>query len=188
LVEAHLERSQASPLTIKFSPADEINCVAIEQAILDLLAAHCDRWETVELTGSTLLHDTLESIRGRLTILYKLHVRVYSGLEEPHEGLEVDISDLFESCPALEEVYVNASRFCGEMSVIAHLPCAQLIRYSASNPWVEHIHTLGRAVNPVDCVLRLIDPLDDVPPPNFPSCCRSSDASRRRFDVDDGRA
>jgi hypothetical protein len=90
--------------------------VAIEQAILDLLAAHCDRWETVELTGSTLLYDTLESIRGRLPILCKLHIRVYSRLEEPDEELEVDISDLFESCPTLEEVYVNASRFCGEMS------------------------------------------------------------------------
>ncbi|KAJ7812034.1 hypothetical protein B0H14DRAFT_2377905, partial [Mycena olivaceomarginata] len=53
LVEAHLERSQKLPLTITFGPLylNQRLCTDTEQAVLDLLATHCDRWETVELAG-----------------------------------------------------------------------------------------------------------------------------------------
>ncbi|KAJ7812045.1 hypothetical protein B0H14DRAFT_2858523 [Mycena olivaceomarginata] len=115
LVEAHLERSQKLPLNITFSPFHEIECTETEQALLDLLAAHCDRWETVELCGSTLLYDTLiGSIYGHLPILRKLDIRVCSQFEEDDEQ-ELDISDLFAACPALQEVFINGGRYGGDI-------------------------------------------------------------------------
>ncbi|KAJ7879187.1 hypothetical protein B0H14DRAFT_3773701 [Mycena olivaceomarginata] len=91
LVEAHLERSQKLPLAITFFPYEELECTEAEQALLDLLAAHCDRWETVALYGSTLLYDTLiGSIYGRLPILRKLDIR-FCPQFKPDDELEVDI-------------------------------------------------------------------------------------------------
>ncbi|KAJ7812041.1 hypothetical protein B0H14DRAFT_3879874 [Mycena olivaceomarginata] len=168
LVEAHLERSQKLPLTIIFTPFHEIECTEEEQALLDLLAAHCDRWETVELYGSTLLYDTLiGSIYGRLPILHKLDIRVCLRFDEQDDEPEVDISDLFAACPALQEVFINGGRYGGDIPVIADLPCAQLLRYSASNHWPNHVRVLTSAVNLVDCVLRLIQP-ERGPAPGSP--------------------
>ncbi|KAJ7879191.1 hypothetical protein B0H14DRAFT_3858482 [Mycena olivaceomarginata] len=168
LVEAHLERSQKLPLTITFSPFHEIECTEAEQALLDLLAAHCDRWETVELYGSTLLYDTLIGrIYGRLPILRKLDIRVCSQFDEQDDDPEVDISYLFAACPALQEVFINDGCYGGCIPVIADLPCAQLLRYSASNHWPNHVRVLTSAINLVDCVLRLIDPVR-VPAPGSP--------------------
>jgi hypothetical protein len=114
LVEAHLERSQKLPITIIFSPFHEIECTEEEQALLDLLAAHCDRWETVELYGSTLLYDTLiGSIYGRLPILRKLDIRVCLQFDEQDDEPEVDISDLFAACPALQEVFKTVDVMAG---------------------------------------------------------------------------
>ncbi|KAJ7314384.1 hypothetical protein DFH08DRAFT_895330, partial [Mycena albidolilacea] len=167
LVEAHLERSQKLPLTVTFSPFREIACTEAEQTLLNLLAAHCDRWETVELYGSTLLYDTLiGSIYGRLPILRKLDIRVCSHFEQDDEP-EVDISDLFAACPALQEVFINGGRYGGDIPVIADLPCAQLLRYSASNHWPNHVRVLTSAVNLVDCVLGLIQP-ERGPAPGSP--------------------
>ncbi|KAJ7314378.1 hypothetical protein DFH08DRAFT_895315 [Mycena albidolilacea] len=167
LIEAHLERSQKLPLTIKFFPHDEIECTEAEQALLDLLAAHCDRWETVELYGSTLFYDTLiGSIYGRLPILRKLDIRVCSQFEEDDDQ-ELDISDLFAACPALQEVVINVGPYSGDNPVIADLPCAQLLRYSASNHWPNHVRVLTSAVNLVDCVLRLIQ-FEQGPAPGSP--------------------
>ncbi|KAJ7812044.1 hypothetical protein B0H14DRAFT_3753981 [Mycena olivaceomarginata] len=167
LVEAHLERSQKLPLSITFFPHYETACMEAEQPLLDLLAAHCDRWETVELCGSTLLYDTLiGSIYGRLPILRKLVLRICSQFD----GLDpepADISDLFADCPALEEVTINGGCYGGDIPVIADLPCAQLLRYSASNHWPNHVRVLASAVNLVDCVLRLIEP-ERGPAPGSP--------------------
>jgi hypothetical protein len=81
LVEAHIVHSQKLPLTITFFPSHEIECTEAEQALLDLLAAHCNRWEAVVLCGSTLLYNTLiGSIYGRLPILRKLVLRICSQL------------------------------------------------------------------------------------------------------------
>jgi hypothetical protein len=55
--------------------------------------------------------------------------------------------------------FQNGGRYGGDIPVIVDLPCAQLLRYSASNHWPNHVRVLTSAVNLVDCVLRLIDPV-----------------------------
>ncbi|KAJ7314379.1 hypothetical protein DFH08DRAFT_895321, partial [Mycena albidolilacea] len=168
LVEAHLERSRKLPLAITFFPFRWIECTEAEQALLDLLAAHCDRWETVVLCGSTLLYDTLiGSIYGRLQILRKLDIWVCSQFDEQDDEPEVDFSDLFAACPALQEVFINGGRYVGDIPVTADLPWSQLLRYSASNHWPNHVRVLTSAVNLVDCILRLIQP-ERGPAPGSP--------------------
>jgi hypothetical protein len=151
IVRAHLERSQQFPLDITFHPFFETHCTKMEQCVLDLLALHSDRWETLIFSGSPSMYGALDSIRDNLPILRRLNVTVRSEHGEP----TLDISDLFESCPALQEAFINGGRYGGDKPVSADLPYPQLLRYSASNTWTNHVHVLRSATNLVDCVLRL---------------------------------
>jgi hypothetical protein len=151
MVRAHLERSQRFPLHITFYPFFETHCTEAEQSALDLIAHHSDRWETLTFSGSPSIYGALESIRDNLPILRRLNATVRSEHGEP----ALDISDLFESCPALQEAFINAGRYGGDKPISADLPYPQLLRYSASNPWTNHVHVLRSATNLVDCVLRL---------------------------------
>jgi hypothetical protein len=149
MVRAYLERSQQLPLDITFRPFFETRCTEVEQSALDLIAHHSDRWETVTFSGSPSMYEALAGIRNHLPILRRLDITVHPELEEA----VLDISDLFQSCPALQEAFINAGG--GEMPVSADLPYTQLLRYSASNPWTNHAHVLRSATNLVDCVLHL---------------------------------
>ncbi|KAJ6581990.1 hypothetical protein B0H19DRAFT_521712 [Mycena capillaripes] len=147
-VEAHLERSQQLPLRIIFRPFyHDVECTERERDVLELLVQHCDRWETVTLSGPRELYTLLDEIRDNLPILRKLDVSVDEYLENP--------LDLFESCPKLQEVFVNANIYGGSHPLIAELPFSQLRRYSAENSWTNHAHALRSASNLVDCVLHL---------------------------------
>ncbi|KAJ7250461.1 hypothetical protein B0H12DRAFT_1120499 [Mycena haematopus] len=150
MVEAYLKRSQEQPLDIIFSPFYETHCTETEQIVLDLLAAHSDRWEKATLSGSPELYLALRPlVRDNLPILRILHVNVDS------DDDELEISELFDSCPALQEAFVNSGRYGGNRAVTVDLPLEQLLRYSASNHWINHLRVLRCASNLVDCVLRL---------------------------------
>ncbi|KAJ6593312.1 hypothetical protein B0H19DRAFT_16957 [Mycena capillaripes] len=127
MLEAQLERSQRLPLNITFYAFDDYDCTEREREVLELLALHCDRWETIKFTGPPVMYRLLEDIRDSLHILRKLDIAV------PETTLE--FMDLFQSCPRLEEAFVNAGGYGEDRSWTAELPFAQLRRYSASNPW-----------------------------------------------------
>ncbi|KAJ7918618.1 hypothetical protein B0H13DRAFT_1992236 [Mycena leptocephala] len=153
MLEAHLEASQHLPLNITFRTFYDHTCTPIELRVLELLSGHCHRWEIAELSGPAMLYSHLNSIRGDLESLRKLDITV----QDEMDGPESDLSDLFESCPGLQEAFINAGRYGGDQPITAELPFSQLRRYSASNSWINHVHALCSASNLVDCVLRVID-------------------------------
>ncbi|KAF7370224.1 F-box domain-containing protein [Mycena sanguinolenta] len=150
MVEAHLERSQQLPLSITFRPFYETHCTETEQSVLDLLAEDSYRWEKATISGSSEVYSTL-NIRDDLPILHKLDLTVSSIFSEH----VLEVPALFQSCPALQEAFINSGRYGGDLPVTVNLPFEQLLRYSASNPWTYHVRALHSAVNLVDCVLRL---------------------------------
>ncbi|KAJ7656532.1 hypothetical protein DFH06DRAFT_1091449 [Mycena polygramma] len=151
-LEAHLERSQQSPLNITFRTFYDMDIEEREQRVLDLITLCCHRWETVELSGPWMLYTSpsLGSTRGDLPLLRSLSITVQE-LGDPGSVL-----DVFQSCPQLQEVFFNPGRYGGSEHILADLPSSQLRRYSASNSWANHVHILHSASNLVDCVLRAI--------------------------------
>ncbi|KAJ7631359.1 hypothetical protein DFH06DRAFT_702903 [Mycena polygramma] len=154
-LEAQLERSQQLPLHVTFRTFYEMEVEKREQRVLDLIILHCDRWETVDLSGPwTLYSPCLESIRDELPLLRSLDIMVQD-IDDDDLG---SVLDVFQDCPRLEVVYFNAGRYGGEHAIAADLPFSQLRRYSASNSWSNHALVLHSASNLVDCVLRVIPP------------------------------
>ncbi|KAJ7818718.1 hypothetical protein B0H14DRAFT_3739670 [Mycena olivaceomarginata] len=136
-LEAHLERSQQRAGTAcSVSPA-----------------LHCDRWETISFTGSAMLYYHLDSIRGNLSLLRAIDIRVRQEHCVPRGGSLT----IFDSCPRLHEAFINPGRYGGDRRLAIDLPFSQLHRYSGSNSWANHAYVLrSNSSNLVDCVLHLI--------------------------------
>ncbi|KAJ7314427.1 hypothetical protein DFH08DRAFT_646813, partial [Mycena albidolilacea] len=153
-LEAHLERSKQVPLHITFRAFwHEAHSRGRELRILYLLALHSDRWETISFTGSSMLYYHLDSIRGNLSQLRAIDIRVRQEHSVPRGGSLT----LFDSCPKLQEAFVNPGRYGGDRPLVVDLPFSQLRRYSGSNSWANHAYVLrSTSSNLVDCVLHLI--------------------------------
>jgi hypothetical protein len=153
-LEAHLERSQQVPLHITFRAFwHEALCRERELRVLYLLALHCDRWETISFTGSAMLYYHLDSIRGNLSLLRAIDIRVRQEHCVPRGGSLT----IFDSCPRLHEAFINPGRYGGDRRLAIDLPFSQLHRYSGSNSWANHAYVLrSNSSNLVDCVLHLI--------------------------------
>ncbi|KAK7024941.1 F-box domain-containing protein [Favolaschia claudopus] len=158
-LELHLARSQSLPLDITFRAFwHEALCRKRELPVLDLLASHSDRWETIKFVGSYTLYSHLDTIRGNLPILRSLNIRVRQEHYTPRRGPLT----IFEDCPELREAYVNAKGYDGDLPLPMELPPNRLLRYSASNSWANHAHVLRGMANLVDCVLHITD-LPSIP-------------------------
>ncbi|KAJ7464475.1 hypothetical protein FB451DRAFT_1263612 [Mycena latifolia] len=157
-LEAHLERSGGSPLDITFITWDEQHCAEHELEVLDILAYHCERWETVTLSGPEALYSRLASIRGCLPLLRELHISAYPHILEDECGP----IDIFEFCPRLQEAFINAGPY-HKTSPTAPLPFSQLLRFSGSNPLPRHLGALRFASSLVDCILTCTEPMTVLP-------------------------
>ncbi|KAF7356231.1 F-box domain-containing protein [Mycena venus] len=162
MVEAHLARSQKFPLNITFRTFYDHECTERDQHLLNLLAQHCDRWETITLSGPVDLYSHLGAIRGNLPILRKLDITCEEYDDDDLD--DIDIPHLFEVCPKLQEAFLNAGG-SGYAAVNAVLPYSQLLRYSANNSAMNHFDVLHAATNLVDCVLRFTE-VHHVPTPH----------------------
>ncbi|KAJ7314406.1 hypothetical protein DFH08DRAFT_895367 [Mycena albidolilacea] len=153
-LEAHLERSKQVPLHITFRAFwHEAHCRERELRVLYLLALHSDRWETISFTGSAMLYYHLDSIRGNLSLLRAIDIRVRQEHCVPRGGP----LNIFDSCPRLQEAFINPGRYGGDRPLAVDLPFSQLRRYSGSNSWANHAYALrSTSSNLVDCVLHLI--------------------------------
>ncbi|KAJ7314404.1 hypothetical protein DFH08DRAFT_1041503 [Mycena albidolilacea] len=154
-LEAHLERSQQVPLHITFRACwHEAHCRELELPVMNILALHCNRWETASLTGSSMFYYHLsDSIRGNLSQLRAIDIRVRQEHPVPRGGPLT----LFDSCPRLQEAFVNPGRYGGDCPLAIDLPFSQLRRYSGNNSWANHACVLrSTPSNLVDCVLHLI--------------------------------
>ncbi|KAF8217048.1 hypothetical protein K438DRAFT_409623 [Mycena galopus ATCC 62051] len=152
-LEAYLERSQQLPLNITFRAFwHEAHCRKRELRVLDLLALHCDRWETINFTGSAMLYDHLDGLRGNFAALRALSIRVRQENCTPLKGP----LDIFGACPRLQEAFVNAGCYGGDRPTAVELPFSQLQRYGGSNSWANHANALRSTSNLVDCVLQFI--------------------------------
>ncbi|KAJ7742829.1 hypothetical protein B0H16DRAFT_1890138, partial [Mycena metata] len=160
---AHLERSQQLPLTITFRTFYEHACTDQDHVLLALLAEHSYRWETVTFSGPLELYSTLNDIIYDLPILRELDIMIYLVWDEVILG---PVS-VFDDCPRLQRASVNASIHGSDRPVTVNLPSPQLLFYSGSNSWDNHVETLWSAQNLVDCVLALTDP-DVIIPPGSP--------------------
>ncbi|KAJ6520734.1 hypothetical protein B0H19DRAFT_1204636 [Mycena capillaripes] len=129
MLEAHLERSQQLPLDVTFGTFYNDDCTQRERHVLELLALHCRRWETIQFTGPSVAYTLLEDI-GATSPSYA--IRCYDPLH----------LDLFQSCPRLEEAFFNTGGYGEDCSLVTELPFPQLQRYGASNPWANHVHAL----------------------------------------------
>jgi hypothetical protein len=153
-LEAHLECSQQVPLHITFRAFwHETYCRELKLPVMSILALHCDCWETVSLTGSSMLYYHLNSIRSNLSQLRAIDICVLQEHSVPRGGPLT----LFDSCPRLQEAFVNPGRYGGDCPLAIDLPFSQLCRYSGNNSWANHICVLrSNSFNLVDCVLHLI--------------------------------
>ncbi|KAJ6511960.1 hypothetical protein C8R47DRAFT_674559 [Mycena vitilis] len=153
-----LARSVQAPLSITFRACF---CTDRERRALDLLALHCERWGSLNFTGPPTLCSRLDVVRGNLPLLRALDIRVH----QDHIDKKSHCYDMFDACPSLRSVSVNAGRCGGDRPLIAGLPFAQLRRYCSSNPWEAHAHALRSAPSLVECVLHLSGPSAPSGPP-----------------------
>ncbi|KAJ7314402.1 hypothetical protein DFH08DRAFT_895357, partial [Mycena albidolilacea] len=175
-LEAHLERSQQVPLHITFRAFwHEAYCRERELQVMYLLAQHCNRWETISFAGSAMLYYHLENIRGNLPQLRAIDIRVRQDHCVPRGGPIT----LFDSCPRLQEAFVNPGRCGGDRPIVVDLPFSQLRRYSGSNSWANHAYVLrSTSSSLVDCVLHLIgSPAPSESPIHLPHLRRLSVSS-----------
>ncbi|KAK7024947.1 F-box domain-containing protein [Favolaschia claudopus] len=152
VVKVHLALSQNVPLKIVFCPSYDFFISDIEYEVLDLLAQHVPRWEEAVLSGIPALYESLSRWSLEFTMLRSLTVSVYTDEGEP----ELEIGNVFASCPILEEVFINHGDDAQDLSLA--LPAEGLRRYGANNSWEHHAEVLGTATNLVDCVLSITEP------------------------------
>jgi hypothetical protein len=113
--------------------------------LLDILAQHSARWETVRLFGPLYMFIGLACIRGNLPLLCKLQVLCHP--PDPDDGCPVDV---FKFAPNLRDVTVNMEDF-HEDPVRILLPFPGLQQYAARDTLDSHLHTLASASNLVEC-------------------------------------
>ncbi|KAJ7883985.1 hypothetical protein B0H13DRAFT_2343934 [Mycena leptocephala] len=122
---AYLARSKQLPLNITFRAFwHEALCAKRELRVLELLALHCERWETISFAGPSMLYCHLDGIRGKLPVLRALDIRVRQEHCAPASGP----LDIFESCPRLQEASVNAGRYDGDRPIAVKLPEGVVLR------------------------------------------------------------
>ncbi|KAJ7117452.1 hypothetical protein C8R44DRAFT_790751 [Mycena epipterygia] len=153
-LDAHLERSGNSPLNVTFIFSEDAMGAEYALWMLDTLADHCERWETLTISGPDTIYARLADIRGDLPLLRQMHVTIWP------DGLEFDGPlDIFEVCPKLQDVsFIDYGT-----PVAAKLPFSQLLRFNATDSWTDHLTTLRSASNLVDCALYCTGPVS-VPP------------------------
>ncbi|KAJ7763664.1 hypothetical protein DFH07DRAFT_1059307 [Mycena maculata] len=149
---ARLERSREAPLTIKFLTWDENECSDEEWKMLGILASYRDRWETVEASGP---EDIYDHISGELPVLRELRITIHPSWRGRQTG---DFAD----CPRLHFVSINPSSLSDPLQLV-WLPFFQLLRFSGSNSWTKHLHSLRSAENLVDCILHCTDTTTIIP-------------------------
>jgi hypothetical protein len=122
---AYLARSKQLPLNITFRAFwHEALCAKRELRVLELLALHCERWETISFAGPSMLYYRLDGIRGKLPVLRALDIRVRQEHCAPASGP----LDVFESCPRLQKASVNAGRYDGDRPIAVKLPEGVILR------------------------------------------------------------
>ncbi|KAJ7763667.1 hypothetical protein DFH07DRAFT_812712 [Mycena maculata] len=151
-LRAHLVRAGDSPLRITFATCEEDCFADTERDMLEILAVYSDRWETVTMSGSGEVYSDLayfiadgNSADG-FPLLRELEIIIHSDIVD--DGFQ----DLFARCPSLRFAIVKQDPY-PYPPVTLELPFSQLLRFSGSNTWASHLHSLYSASNLVDCVL-----------------------------------
>ncbi|KAJ7657568.1 hypothetical protein B0H14DRAFT_3078223 [Mycena olivaceomarginata] len=149
-LKAQLKRSGTLPLRIDFACRYKFASAKQELVLLDILAQHSTRWETVRLFAC---------IRGNLPLLCKLQVLCHP--PDPDNKHPVDV---FEFAPNLRDVTVNMEGF-HEDPVHVLLPFPRLQQHAARNMLDSHLRTLASASNRVECALDVDHSSDISVPP-----------------------
>ncbi|KAJ7309966.1 hypothetical protein DFH08DRAFT_974568 [Mycena albidolilacea] len=158
-LKAQLKRSGTLPLCIDFACRYKFGSAKPELVLLDILAQHSTRWETVRLFGPLYMFNDLACIRGNLPLLCKLQV-----LCHPPDPDDEHTVDVFEFAPNLRDVIVNMEGF-HEDPVRILLPFPGLQQYAARDTLDSQLRTLASASNLVECALDIDDSSDISVPP-----------------------
>ncbi|KAJ7440919.1 hypothetical protein B0H11DRAFT_2097326, partial [Mycena galericulata] len=147
MIETQLQRSGKLPLNIVFDDGcGQYEWVPRIRDLLNVLASHSARWETIQMSGRLQLFlDLAPTIRGRLPLLKKMEIMVDS------DTSAIQKMDAYELAPRLRDASVNLSGH----PVAAVLPFSQLLQYVARNTWGGHLSSLRSASNLVECALEL---------------------------------
>ncbi|KAJ7117478.1 hypothetical protein C8R44DRAFT_790808 [Mycena epipterygia] len=152
-LETQLHRSGRLPLNVEFHCEDCEIYMEREAEIIDVLARHSVRWETISLSGPKQLYSDLrDRIHHQLPLLRKMWIELY--FDDASASL-----DIFDCAPDLQEVFVNTElwNFPVEMTV----PWPQLLKYGVGNTWEGHLAALCSCSNLVDCTIEISD---SIPP------------------------
>ncbi|KAK7024933.1 F-box domain-containing protein [Favolaschia claudopus] len=166
MVEAHIARSQNTPLSFTFSTFYDMSLSQTEEEVIELLAEHSDVWEVAVLYGPPILYERLRSFYPTFDNLRTLDVAIIGDDEESV------IEDVFADCLDLQDLFVNFD-LNRDISVTPPAYATHLRRYGSQNLWKHHIEILTASTQLVECALQLLDPL---PSSGFkiqlPSLCR----------------
>ncbi|KAJ7763656.1 hypothetical protein DFH07DRAFT_812680 [Mycena maculata] len=145
-LKIQLDRSRDLPLNVTFICEDVEICTKHEVEMLDILAQHSVRWETVTLSGPEAFYSGIRNqIQRQFPILLKLDISMF------RRKIPASL-DIFECAPKLQEVFVNRDYWAHPVSMT--LP-SQLSRYGGCNTWNGHLATLSSCSHLVDCTLDM---------------------------------
>ncbi|KAJ6495399.1 hypothetical protein C8R45DRAFT_170113 [Mycena sanguinolenta] len=157
-LETQLSRSAGLPLIVAFSTPERAFMITSEDSsLLQLIAMHVPRWETLSMMGPRALYAHFHSIlRDQLTLLRALDVEMeYYGPRgvDGGDGLEMDEDGVpllvtFKDAPRLQKATANEIYHRCPLSLA--LPSLQVLQFSGSNFWDGHLRTLRSATNLVD--------------------------------------
>ncbi|KAJ7625605.1 hypothetical protein FB45DRAFT_921848 [Roridomyces roridus] len=145
-LELQLVRSGNLPLRIHFSVKRHSDFTPLETQVVDLLAQHGLRWETIHLKGPAAMYSRIEDVLPQFPLLRKLQCEIYRG------DLHAYTLDFFSHAPKLEEVVVKANLW--RFALTLALPWHQLLRYRAATVW-DSLPELAFASNLVECTLDM---------------------------------
>ncbi|KAJ7742840.1 hypothetical protein B0H16DRAFT_1018744, partial [Mycena metata] len=160
-LELQLDRSKELPLNIEFVVPRDRALSSFHASLLRLLCDHCGRWERMVMVGPQELFLRLGVFidGGPLSCLRELKIQMFYDEEEEEDIIPT--LDVFRDAPVLQHVVVNKSDWWLPVSMV--LPWAQLLTYSGSNTWDEHLLALGSTSNLVECTLEIRGISDIIP-------------------------
>ena len=133
-----LVRSRDAPISFYlYAPFKELD----SHPIIDALALHSERWQTVAIYSSNLTIFAFKGVKGRLSSLRTLSLEIWRQTDPV-------VFDIFEDAPQLREVHLDGP-FSGEV----RLPLSQLTRYKErvrGGGMADHIVSLATSLTTLE--------------------------------------